>query len=166
MVALLHRGTAAILAAMLLAAITSTTTLAGGATSFTSPIVVDLTGEIMEGCSEPIVLSGVLRDVLHITERADGSLTFVTTTHPAGLTGIGLTSGSAYRGTGATHQTIVGGAPDETGLPEWGVSTFIIRQRLVGTAGALTLDFWLTFHFTKLDHENVVKFERSSLTCS
>lgn len=165
MAPLVHRGTAALMAAMLLASLSTTSALAR-ASSFTSPIVVDLTGEIMDGCDEPIVLSGVLRDVLHITWRADGSLTFVSTTHPAGLTGTGLISGSVYRGTGATHQTIISGAPDETSLPEWGIGTLIIRQRLVGTAGAVTFDFRLTFHFTKLDHENVVKFERWSVTCS
>ena len=165
MKALLQHGTGALLAAIVIASLSTTSALARAST-FTSPIVVDLTGEVMTGCDEPIVLSGVLHDVLHVTDREDGSSTFTVTTNPAGLTGTGLISGDVYRGTGATHQTIVSGAPDETTKPEWGVNTFTIRQRLVGTAGAVTFDFRLTFHFTKLDHENVVKFERSSVTCS
>jgi len=165
MVARFHRLIAANLAALLLAGLLSTTALAA-ATTFTSAIRIDLTGEVVGACSEPVMLSGSIRDVLHVTERADGSLTFAVTTHPAGMFGTGLITGKVYRATGSTHQTIISGAPDETTLPEWGVVTYVDRTRLVGTAGELTLDIRLTFHFTKLDHVNVVHFERASVTCS
>jgi hypothetical protein len=162
---LFHRLAAAILAAMLLTSMLATAALAR-ATSFTETIVIDLTGVVIEGCDEPVVLSGSLRDVLHLTDRSDGSFTLAITTHPAGLSGTGLISGSIYQATGSTHLTIVSGAPDETTLPEWGAVTIVDRTRLVGTAGALTLDIWLTFHFMKLDHENVVHFERTKVNCS
>lgn len=165
MAALSRRLPPALLAALLLAGVASTNALAG-ANTFTETIVIDVTGEVVVACTEPVVLSGTLRDVLHVTERADGSVTFTVTTNPAGLSATGLISGSMYRGTGATHQTIISGAPDETTLPEWGAVTFVDRTRLVGTAGEMTLDIWMTFHLTKLDHENVVKFERTKITCS
>lgn len=165
MVPLLRRLPAATLAAMLLGSMASTVAL-GAASTFTETIVIDLTGEVVDGCTEPIRLSGSLREVLHVTDRADGSLTFSITTHPAGLSGTGVISGKRYLATGSTHQTVISGAPDETTLPEWGAVTIIDRTRLVGTAGAMTLNMWLTFHFTKLDHENVVKFERAKVTCS
>lgn len=165
MAALSHRLPTAILAAMLIAGMSTASVLAA-ADTFTETIEIDLTGEVIDACGEAVVLSGSLRDVLHITERADGSSTFAVTTHPAGLSATGLLSGTTYRATGSTHQTIVAGAPDETGLGEWGAVTYIDRTRLVGTAGALTLNIWLTFHFTKLDHENVVHFERTKITCS
>ena len=162
---LFRRFTAATVVAALLGIVTSTSALAL-ATTFTEPIIIDLTGETLQGCTEPVVLTGSIHDVLHITERADGSHTFVVSSNPGGMYATGLTTGNVYRATGATHQTIVGGAPDETMLPEWGVVTYIDRTRLVGTGGAMTLDVWLTFHFTKLDHENVVHFERAKVTCS
>ena len=163
--ALLNRVAAASAAALLIGSMTAVTALAG-AVSFTEPIQIDVTGIIVDGCTEPIVLSGVIHDVLHVTERSDGSHTWSVTSNPGGLAGTGLITGATYRAVGSTHQTIVGGAPDETTLPEWGVSTYIDRTRLVGTAGEMTLDIWLTFHFTKLDHVNVVKFERAKVTCS
>ena len=134
-------------------------------TTTTDPIFIDLTGVVVEGCDEPIRLEGGLHDVLHVTETTSGRLIFVSTTNPSGMSGTGLISGDVYRATGATHQTIAGGPADETGLPAFGTATLIDRTRLVGPAGALTLDIRLTFHFTKLDHVNVVHFERFSVTC-
>lgn len=136
-----------------------------GTTTSTEPIFVDLTGVVVEGCDELVRLEGGIRDVLHITEHDDGRLVFVITSNPSGMSGTGLTSGDEYRATGATHQTIAGGPPDETGLPAFGAVTYIDRTRLVGPGDALTLDIRLTFHFTKLDHVNVVHFERFSVTC-
>lgn len=160
-----HRSPAAGLLAVLLACLAVSPTL-GAALSFTESASFDLTGVIVEGCGELVELSGSVHDTFHVTERANGSHTFVISTNPTGLLATGLTTGSIYRATGATHQTIVGGAPDETTLPEWGAVTYIDRTRLVGTAGALTLEIWLTFHFTKLDHINVIFFERAKATCS
>ena len=153
----------------IVAALLATLVLPVGAqaatTTYTDPIFVDLTGVIVDGCDEPIQLEGGIRDMLHITEQASGRVVFVITSNPSGMSGTGLISGATYRATGATHQTIVSGPPDETGLPAFGAVTYIDRTRLVGPADALTLDIRLTFHFTKLDHVNVVHFERFSVTC-
>src|SRR5688572_15633397 len=98
MARLFHRLIAATLAALLLTGAVATAALAR-ATGFTETIVIDLTGQVVDGCGEPVILSGSLRDTFHLTERVDGSSTWAVTTHPAGLFGTGLSSGSTYRAT-------------------------------------------------------------------
>lgn len=119
---------------------------------------------VVDGCDEPIWLTGTLRDTFHVTET-DGSITLIAITS-AQLSGVGLVTGAKYRGVGPTLQ------PFHTS--EWAAeptiariltSNFIDRTRIVGTGGAATLVFKTTFHLTKVDEVPIVIFERSSVSC-
>ena len=132
--------------------------------TFSQTIPVDF---VIDGCAEPIHLTGVLRDILHITETDDGRMTLVFVTAAAGITGIGLDSGATYRGVGVTKQTeSFSELPNLGGIVRNLQTTIVDRTRIVGTAGALTLTFKSTFHLTKLDNVPVVIWERSEVTCS
>jgi hypothetical protein len=120
---------------------------------------------VVDGCEEPIWLTGTLRDTFHVTETSSGAITLMAVTS-AQLSGVGLITGATYRGVGPTLQ------PFHTS--EWAAeptvakiltSTFVDRTRIVGTGGALTLVFKTTFHLTKVDEVPTVIWERSSVTC-
>jgi hypothetical protein len=119
---------------------------------------------VVDGCDEPISLSGSISDVFHFTINNDGGITLVESTGPMHLTGTGLDSGATYHGVGRTiFPTRFSNFPDP--LVDQIAGTVVDRTRLVGTAGALTLDIRTTFHITKVATETVVIFERSSVTC-
>jgi hypothetical protein len=129
----------------------------------TSVATVD---QIVDGCEEPILLTGTLRDTFHVTETAGGAVTLMTITS-AQLSGVGLESGATYRGVGVTLQ------PFHTS--EWAAeptiariltSTLVDRTRIVGTGQALTLVFKTTFHITKVDEVPTVIWERTTITCA
>ena len=155
----------AALIAMLGVAVVPAATAASGAGVFVEHLTIPLDGEIVEGCTEPILLSGSLRDVLVIVEQPNGGVTIHVTTSPSGVSGIGLESGAMYRVVGAT--TNGGHNSFDYGFGS-GVATgtLVDRTRFVGTAGAETLDIRTTFHLTKIDGVNSVIFERTSITCS
>ena len=120
---------------------------------------------VVDGCEEPIWLTGTLRDTFHVTETDDGGITLMAVTSSQ-LSGVGLVTGAKYRGTGVTLQ------PFHTS--EWAAeptiariltSTFVDRTRIVGTGQALTLVFKTTFHLTKVDEVPVVIWDRSTVTC-
>jgi hypothetical protein len=134
-------------------------------TAFTIVADIPLDGFVVQGCEEDVVLSGSLHDLFHVTENANGGATLVAVTSSAGLSGIGVTSGSRYRAVGVSLQPSHWSNIPDGDLIEQLTSTLVDRTRLVGTAGALTLDIRTTFHITKVDTETVVIFERSSVTC-
>lgn len=138
---------------------------ATAATAFTFVGDIPLDGVVIQGCEEDVVLSGSLRDVFHVTENNNGGATLVAVTVASGLSGIGVDSGALYRAVGVTLQpSHLSNIPDGDLIDQL-TSTLVDRTRLVGTAGALTLDIRTTFHITKVDTETVVIFERSSVTC-
>jgi molybdate-binding protein len=107
-----------------------------------------------------------LSDRLHLTFDAHGGFTGVSTTNAAGLSGIGVVTGMVYRAVGVTvnpgHFSVV---PDTTDIDHLTL-TLVDRTRLVGPAGALTLDIRTTFHITKIDGQNAVIFEHTSVSCA
>ncbi len=135
------------------------------ASTFTEVIEIDLTGTVVQGCEEPILLDGSLRNTFHITEDGAGGFTIHDVSHPAGLSGTGLISGDRYQAAGATSNGGHLSADFGFGTGKSN-STLIDRTRLVGTGSALTLDIRTTFHFVKMDGVNRMFFERSSITCS
>jgi hypothetical protein len=129
-----------------------------------SVIPIDI---VLDGCEEPIALSGTLRDVLHVTELPSGAVTFVAVTSSANITGVGLVTGDSYRGVGVTLQPFHASAlSDDATLEHLLTSTLVDRTRIVGTGGAMTLEFKLTFHVTKVDEVPMVIFERGAVTCT
>lgn len=97
---------------------------------------------VTAGCGEAIHLSGSLLFVGHATASASGGLVASFHFQPQGVTGVGLTSGRTYRGTGVTRETVVftprGGMTD----------TYVNRFHLVATAGGPTYDLRVLSHVT------------------
>lgn len=56
------------------------------------------------GAGEIVELSGVLHMLVHVTVDGRGGLHIRTHTNPQGVSGAGLTTGTAYRSTGATQE--------------------------------------------------------------
>jgi hypothetical protein len=139
---------------------------ASAAETFTGQTEYSLDGVVTDGCEEPVLLSGYLRETFHVTETSDGALTLVLVTTPVNLMGVGLETGTMYRAVGPTVQPTHASAwPDGTNVVRIWSGTLVDRTRLVGTAGAMTLDIRVTFHVTKLDNEPVVIFDFSSAGC-
>jgi hypothetical protein len=71
-------------------------------TAFTVRETIPLDGVVIDGCDEPIMLSGSLYAIFHLTELDSGAVTGVSVSGPSGVSGTGLTSGAQYRAVGAT----------------------------------------------------------------
>jgi hypothetical protein len=111
-----------------------------------------------QGCGEMIQLSGSLLATLHATDLGDGR--FVSTFHfnPQGVTGVGLTSGATYQGTGVTRGTVT--------LTVGSTTTTVNSFKLIGagrTPNYLETD---VMHLT-VNAQGVVtaSIDRSSITC-
>jgi hypothetical protein len=127
------------------------------ATTITRDIPFDAT---IQGCTEPIHLSGSLLGVF--TETVTPSGGFVISFHfqPQGVSGVGLTSGAMYRGTGLTREIRVV-------TPSGGItSTFVNQFHIVGTAGAPTYDVREIAHFTVTPTGDITaSFDNFSISC-
>jgi hypothetical protein len=76
------------------------------------------------GSGELVDLSGTLRLIIHTTVDGGGGFHSEVLVHPQGVTGIGLTTGDIYQGTGATQTTLNGTVGEQ--------STFVDNFRLIG----------------------------------
>ena len=115
---------------------------------------------VVAGCTEDIHLSGTLLFVG--TETATPSGGFMVSFHfqPYGLTGVGLTSGKKYIGTGLTREITVFSPPG--GITD----TFVNQFHIVATAGAKTYDVREVFHLTvKPNGEVVVVIDKLFMSC-
>jgi hypothetical protein len=56
------------------------------------------------GLGELVALSGQLHDVFHLTLDGRGGFHVKTHSNPQGVSGVGLTTGTRYRGTGVTQE--------------------------------------------------------------
>jgi hypothetical protein len=113
------------------------------------------------GCTEDIQLSGTLLVVTSETQSAPGGL--VTRYHfqPQGISGVGLTSGDMYRGTGTTLDVTV---QNPAGGSEF---TYVDRVMLVGTHGEPTLSISVTEHVTITPAGDITaSINNASTTCS
>ena len=111
-----------------------------------------------EGCSETIHLSGWLLATTHVTDLGGGR--FVATFHfnPQGVTGVGLTSGATYRGTGVTRGT--------TTLTVGATTTYVNSFKLIGSGGTPNLLEMDVMHVTINAQGTVTSsIDRSSVTC-
>ena len=76
------------------------------------------------GSGEIVDLRGALHLVMHTTRDASGGFHSLLLVHPRGVTGIGLTTGDTYQGTGGTHTQINGTVGTE--------NTLVDNFRLIG----------------------------------
>jgi hypothetical protein len=118
-------------------------------------------GRIGISAPEEIQLSGTLLVVTSETQSASGGL--VTTYHfqPQGISGVGLTSGDMYRGTGTTHDVTV---QNPAGGNEF---TYVDRFRLVGTQGEPTFSVSGIMHVTTTPAGDITAYVNNFTTsCS
>ena len=109
---------------------------------------------------ESVEVSGTIREVLHITEDANGGFHLHFTSTPLDISGVGLLSGDIYRGAGATNFTRYIG-PGYTG-----VVSAVDNTLLIGPGPGNNLYIRSRFHFTRnANNEIVVRRDVEGITC-
>jgi hypothetical protein len=76
------------------------------------------------GAGELVELTGDLHDLFHVTLTPNGGFRFSFVGNPQGVSGIGLTTGAMYQGTGITRDNFGGRVGSE--------ETFINNFRIIG----------------------------------
>ena len=97
----------------------------------------------LNGAGEIANLTGDLHSLFHVTQDAHGGLTVVSHNQPQGISGVGLTSGDSYQGTGVTRETY---RVNLSGLPF--TDTFVNNFRMIGQGTGNNYLVHQTFHFT------------------
>jgi hypothetical protein len=93
-----------------------------GAATTTERVPIDI---IAQGCGEQIHLTGTILSTFTFTPNGSGGFLVAFDANPQGVTGVGLTSGATYHGTGVTRETTtVNGASTDT---------FVNSFKLIGT---------------------------------
>jgi hypothetical protein len=93
-----------------------------------------------DGAGELVELSGTLHVLSHVTIDAQGGLHVKQHAQPQGISGIGLTTGDSYRGTGVTQSEFNATAAEE--------QTFINNFRIIGQGPDNNFLVHSTFHVT------------------
>ena len=94
------------------------------------------------GAGELVALSGTLHVLTHVTESPTGNLHLKAHFQPQGVSGVGLTTGDKYQGTGVTQrQTNINGPLPFT-------DTFINNFRIIGQGPDNNFTVHQTIHFT------------------
>ena len=104
---------------------------------------------VTPGCGEPILLSGTLHLVTHVTLDADGGIHLVSEANPQGVTGLGLASGTIYQGTGVGLSSFNSGGPLPLEL------TAVNSFKIIGRGPTDNLLVQGTFHVTVNAHGEV-----------
>ncbi len=114
----------------------------------------------MNGAGEVVLLSGNLHVLTFFTTSSNGNTTIRTHFQPQQLTGLGLTSGASYQGTGVTQstQTFTSPAP-------W-TFTFINNFRMIGQGPGNNFMVHQTTHTTVNANGDVTAtVNNTSITC-
>lgn len=98
------------------------------------------------GAGEDVVLSGQLHDLIHVTLTDNGHFHIHSSDNPQGVSGVGLTTGTKYQGTGVSlfDTQLANFFSDDTPFNETSVNTF----HLVGQGPGNNLLVRDTFHIT------------------
>jgi hypothetical protein len=147
------------------------TTLAGAAAARAQAITVTTNEQIPfslidfvpcanGGAGEEVLVTGTLHVLTHVTIDARGGLHVKLHVQPQGASGIGLTTGDTYRGTGVTQEhfnfNASGGFTD----------TFINNFRLIGQGPGNNLLVHQTIHVTVTPNGDVTsEVENTSVEC-
>ena len=111
------------------------------------------------GAGEDVHITGTIHDLFHITVDAAGGLHVKTHDNPQDVTGVGLTTGASYQGTGVTQQEfdVTAGEQD----------TFVDNFRIVGQGPGNNFLVHETFHLTVNANGDVtVVFDNLSVDCT
>ena len=128
------------------------------ASTTTQSTIIPIAFEIV-ACEEPVLLSGNLHEVTHITIDSAGNTHVHMLTNAQGVTGVGLVSGTQYRGTGATESTI-----NDNTLPF--ETTRVNNFRIIGQGPVDNLLVHATIHTTiNANGEVTAEVVQESVTC-
>lgn len=110
------------------------------------------------GAGEEVQLSGYLHDVFHVTFTSGGRFRLTFSDNPQGVSGLGLTTGAKYQGTGITRDSSGG----QIGLED----TFVNNFRIVGQGPGNNYLVHENFHITVLADGTVTSFhDNFSVEC-
>jgi hypothetical protein len=110
------------------------------------------------GSGELVDLSGTLHLVMHTTVDGRGGFHSRLLVHPQGVTGVGLTTGDRYQGTGGTQTQLNGTVGKE--------NTFVDNFRLIGHGPGNNLLLHQTVHMTvNASGEVTANLSNISLDC-
>jgi hypothetical protein len=115
------------------------------ASAFTQSQVFPIDLEVFVPCAngglaEDVALSGELHDLFHITNDGRGGLHVKGHDNPQGISGIGLSTGAKYQGTGVTQFEFT----SKAGFEETDVNNF----RIIGQGSGNNFLVHDNFHFT------------------
>jgi hypothetical protein len=114
------RITAATLLALVTGALIGATPAAGEATTVTTNAQFEVTFPVFVPCAnagagEFVLLSGTQHALFHLTTDSQGGLHLKSTIQSQGISGVGLTTGDKYQGTGASQsETVVTAGSEQT----------------------------------------------------
>ena len=112
------------------------------------------------GSGEIVALSGNIHDLFHVTINGNRYKVRVHT-QPQGISGVGLTTGDSYRGTGVTQDTFGGSLVDGQGS-----STFVNNFRLVAPGPGNNFTIHEVVHVTiNAAGEITATVEQLSVSC-
>jgi hypothetical protein len=115
----------------------------------------DCNGELVE-------VSGDLHFVFNVVLNPRGGITVVSSDNPQGITGVGLTTGTQYQGTGGARNIIAIGSPTTSALS----FTIISNFRLVSEGSSDNFLVHETIHFTLTpDGEVTAEVVKLEATC-
>ena len=110
------------------------------------------------GAGETVILSGILHDVFHVTEFADGTFFLKIHDQPQNIKGVGETTGAVYEATGVTQTRISSIGP---------TTTFINNFRIIGPGPGNNLLIQQLMHVTVNGKgEITAEFARARAECS
>jgi hypothetical protein len=133
------------------------------ATTFTTNTIIPFFAAFFVPCAanglgEVIVLSGDVHMLVHGTLDANGGFHSRSLDNPQGITGIGLTTGDTYRGTGVTEAEFNGKVGAE--------STFVNNFHIIGQGQASNLLLHTNIHGTLTPNGDVTAFfDHTSVEC-
>lgn len=109
------------------------------------------------GAGETVNLSGILHEVFHVTEFADGTFFLKIHDQPQNITGVGETTGAVYEATGVTQTRISSIGP---------TTTFINNFRIIGPGPGNNLLIQQLMHVTVNGKgEITAEFARARAEC-
>jgi hypothetical protein len=112
------------------------------------------------GAGENVALSGNLHDLFHVTFDGNGGFHLDASDNPQGVSGVGLTTGDKYQGTGITRFDTTNTAGGTS------VFTFVNNFRIVGSGPGNNFLVHENMHVTVNPDGTVTSFhDNFSITC-
>lgn len=110
------------------------------------------------GAGEDVALTGYIHDVFHVTLTPSGGFRVSVSDNPQGVSGVGLTTGAKYQGTGITRDNFGG----RVGFEE----TFVNNFRIIGQGSGNNFLVHENFHITVNANGTVTSFhDNFSVEC-